>query len=526
MAGLVDMSSTIIMALLAISIFLGLLPLTSIYEYSDRFPSIDVSISYRGYTWLLQASESEPEFLLLVKDSSGRPLKAIYSLYAWMPSGEIKSLGIYGGQGIIRANYSVLRDFSREWREYLASRNTDPKYVSPGIILVGAIHEDQGIYDSIKGVPIKIEEITKNKSIAIEIIEHLEAKKPIAKPIEEPIANLSRSQENRGIAIGDIELQNRWPPGSINDACNYVPWYTECYFWVLEENYGSIMGVPLPIVAAMVRGPEADKIYAVNLRALYRSTSTISLNFMITASVASPSTPIDYRVVGASIALRQDKTWLDQHVLFRTGIDFTPPAILGIGFLGDIAAARYRLYVMTCPWGFCTSTPTNTLANMTLMRPSIVDNQMISYIMKDQNPYDGQGILEHALRYYMLNWAWSRDFKSQNAVGFDTFTVINDLNTYPIFSGSVDVLGILCGVWNIACQIASAATPILGASVGVEQANQVYMLLRVYTLLKNEYVNTGYWIWANYFYSPSTLLYGSSRSYIGSLYADIYVYRQ
>jgi hypothetical protein len=57
-----------------------------------------------------------------------------------MPSGEIKSLGIYGGQGIIRANYSVLRDFSREWREYLASRNTDPGYVSPGIILVGAIH--------------------------------------------------------------------------------------------------------------------------------------------------------------------------------------------------------------------------------------------------------------------------------------------------------------------------------------------------------------------------------------------------
>jgi hypothetical protein len=207
------------MALLAISIFLGLLPLTSIYEYYDRFPSIDVSISYRGYTWLLQASESEPEFLLLVKDSSGRPLKAIYSLYAWMPSGEIKSLGIYGGQGIIRANYSILRDFSREWREYLASRNTDPKYVSPGIILVGAIHEDQGIYDSIKGVPIKIEEITKNKSIAIEIIEHLEAKKPIANPI----ANHSISQENRGIAIGDIKLQNQWPPRSINDACYSVP---------------------------------------------------------------------------------------------------------------------------------------------------------------------------------------------------------------------------------------------------------------------------------------------------------------
>jgi len=62
-----------------------------------------------------------------------------------MPSGEIKGLGIYGGgQGVIRANYSVLRDFSREWREYLASRNTDPGYISPGIILVGAIHEDQG----------------------------------------------------------------------------------------------------------------------------------------------------------------------------------------------------------------------------------------------------------------------------------------------------------------------------------------------------------------------------------------------
>jgi len=76
------MGSALVMALIAISIFLGLLPLTSVYEYSDRFPSIDVSISYRGYTWLLQGSESEPEFLLLVKDRSGRPLKAIYSVYA------------------------------------------------------------------------------------------------------------------------------------------------------------------------------------------------------------------------------------------------------------------------------------------------------------------------------------------------------------------------------------------------------------------------------------------------------------
>ncbi len=200
-AGLVNVNSAIVIVFLAVSILLGLLPLASTYEYIDRFPSIEVSISYRGYTSPLQGSESEPEFLLLVKDSSGRPLKAIYSVYAWMPSGEIKGLGIYGGVRIIRANYSVLRDFSREWREYLASKNTDPIYVSPGIILAGAIHEDQGIYDSIKGVPIKIEEIIKNKSIAIEITEHLDAKKPIA--------NHSRSQGNRGIAIGDIKLQNQ-----------------------------------------------------------------------------------------------------------------------------------------------------------------------------------------------------------------------------------------------------------------------------------------------------------------------------
>lgn len=358
---------------------------------------------------------------------------------------------------------------------YLARNNT-----------CGSNTRGSRIYDSIKGVPIKIEEIIKNKSVAIEITEHLEARKPMA--------NHSRSQGNRGTAIGDIKLQNQWPPGSINDTCYYVPWYTECYYWVLEENYRSVMGVPLPIVAAMVRGPEADKIDSISLRAFYRYTSTISLNFMITASVASPSTPIDYRAVGASMALRQDKTWLDRHILFRTGIDFTPPAILGIGFLGDIAAARYRLYVMTCPWGFCTSTPTNTLANMTLMRPSIVDNQMISYIMKDQNPYDGQGILEYALRHYMLNWAWSRDFKSQNYVYFDVFTVINDLNTYPIFSGSVNVLGILCGVWKIACQIKDNAPTIMGASVGVEQTNQLYMLLFIEARLRSEYVNMGYWI--------------------------------
>ncbi|MEM4969786.1 MAG: hypothetical protein QXE01_00875 [Sulfolobales archaeon] len=514
--GLVDIHSALVIALLTISIFLGLILFTSVYYYYDRFPSIEVSISYRDYTWLLQSPGSEPEFLILVKDSYGRPLKAVYSIYGWTPAGEIRSLGIYGGNGVIRANHSVLRDFSREWWDYLASRKTDPRYVSPGIILAGAIHEDQGVYDSLKAVPIRIEEIINNRSIAIEIIEHLEIKKPIA--------NHSRSQVNSEIPARDIRLQDQWPPGSINYYCNWAPWYTECYYWVLEENYGSIMGVPLPVVASLVRGPDSDKIDVVNLRALYRSTSSVSLNFMITASVGSSSTPVDYRVVGASMALRQDNTWLDVDTTLRSDINFTPPAILGIGFLGDIAAARYRLYVMTCPWGFCSSIPTDTLANMTLMRPSIVNNQMISYIMKDENPYDGQGILEAAIRYYILDWAWSRDFKSQDAVGFDTFTVINDLKTYPIFSGSVNVLGIFCGVWKIACQIRSDAPAIMGASVGVEEVNQVYMLLRVYALLKSEYAYAGYWIVANYFYSPSTLLYGSSRSYIGSLYSDIYVY--
>lgn len=506
-----------VLVIITLSIFSALLG----FSWEDRVGGFQEDYSFYGFKTSYYLSPSgDPEFVILVMERSGRPLRAIYSLYYWDPNGYMQELGVFGGYGVVRINYSIIYSFSSEWLNYLRSRGNDPKFVSPGLILMGAIHENNSIYDSIRSVPIRIEDVISRKSVSIEIIEDLGNKKPLK------ILNNTNGSQTSAVSQSIKPIQSQWPPGNINDYCNAVPWYVECYYWVLEENYGSKMGVPLPIVAAKVGGPDADKVDIVSLRAYYKSTSSVSLKFIITASVGSPLTPIDYRVVGASMTLREDKVWLDQYVDFRSGIDYTPPAILGIGFLGDIAAARYRLYVMTCPWGFCSSTPTDTLANMTLMRPSIVDNQMISYIMKDQDPYDGQGILENALRYYMLNWAWSRDFKSQKSIFIDVFKVIDDLNTYPIFSGSIDVLGILCGVWGIACEIARTAPSVLGASVGVEVSNQVYMLLVVSAYLRDEYVNTSYWIWANYFYSPSTLLYGSSRSYIGSLYADIYVYRQ
>ncbi|MEM4970208.1 MAG: hypothetical protein QXE01_03020 [Sulfolobales archaeon] len=40
------------------------------------------------------------------------------------------------------------------------------------------------------------------------------------------------------------------------------------------------------------------------------------------------------------------------------------------------------------------------------------------------------------------------------------------------------MLGILCGIWGWVCEIAGSAAPILGASIGVEQANQIYVTLR------------------------------------------------
>ncbi len=196
--------SVLVIVLLAIAALIGVLGSSFIgtadQYYRDQFLGISVS-SYRGY--------DGPEFLVIIKDHAGRPLKVVYSVYAWMPNGSIVGLGIYGGHGVVKINYSVIKGFSEEWIAHMALRKSDPAKILPSILLLGAIHENGSVYESLRAVPIKTPDVAANKSIVVEIVEDLRGREPTAR------YNSSAPGTAQKVSPKGSTTLEEFPPGSI-----------------------------------------------------------------------------------------------------------------------------------------------------------------------------------------------------------------------------------------------------------------------------------------------------------------------
>ncbi len=487
-------------------------------DYNNK--PFGVSVAYSSQ------DSQDPEFIVVIKDRSGRPLKTIYSVYMWMPDGKIESLGVYGGSGIIKINYSVVREFSRKWHDYIVSMKSDPRMVLPGLILMGAVHENSAVYDSLRGVPINTREILGNRSVVIEIIEDLSVKKPLVR-----INGTNQSTGSLAMGTG-MGLQSDWPPGEIpyRSDCIYFYPYKYCFYWGLESS-DSVIGESIPLVATYVYGPEASRVYDVKLRAYYRSTSSVTIDFMITAEVGDGAS-IEHQIIGASMSLSGDNVWLNADRGFINGVSFTLPATLGIGVKGDMAVGKYRLYVYVYvyrdgSWVLIYKDPYNTVANMTLMRPQTMYNRMIDLPMVGGPPSKySSNTLEAAFAYYIEKWSMSNRKWNNYYVRIDAFDVMDQTGTLPTLSISAAVAGILCalkGPLSLACAVATVSALTLGASVGATVKSSTYMYLDAIITLKLEYVNSIYVIGAGYLYSPGTLLYNNNRYYIGSLYVDALV---
>lgn len=115
-----------------------------------------------------------------------------------------------------------------------------------------------------------------------------------------------------------------------------------CYVWRLEKDHSG-MNIPLPLIAAYVHGSYADKVDFVDFRAYYGSTSSVSIDLKVVTGVGY-GTNLDYEIIGTTMTLTGDNPWLNEDRTYRNNLDFVPPVMLCIGFLGDVALARYRLY--------------------------------------------------------------------------------------------------------------------------------------------------------------------------------------
>ena len=416
--------------------------------------------------------------------------KVAVSLYAWMPDGSMSELGIYIGSNEVTVDVEKVSSILAQWRQYLLSKNTNPALVKPSIIILATFHEKDKVSTIIKAVPLDMERILSRKeSVTIEI--YVDARDKVIVADKNRIAILT-SQASMGV---------------IEDHCDILYNSSEYYFlWKLSEPYYYKLNISVPLVAVKVEGL-SDYIHTVLLREYYmaKRSQGVEVVFTISASIKAENGEKSYKIPGYVMSLTgEDKVWIDYYKRFWENYDFDDSAILAVGFYGDIAFVHFKLYYCY-PSIRCIQLPNEI--NMTLLRPVIENNQMIPWYGIDDNPDDGQGDLESAVKALLENWNLSRDYIDYGGIYIDIFDMMLDMELPSLLA--VSVLPLL--------DMEGETFPITGllfASVGITRQDTTKMMVgcNINVEIKN------YEVWANYVYSPVKFLYGGSMCPIGSFY--------
>ena len=492
---------TAIVVLIAITVAgAGLLYTTSTgtVKNDPYFPGANV----RYYKPFLH---SDPKFTVRVRDAQGRVLPAILSLYAWMPNGSMVSLGIYAGLGDIAVDYDAVKEAMLVWRTHLLLQGNNPDLVEPGILVFGAIHGKSGVYPLLRAITLDTDKIVRGLSVAVTIVEDLRGRPPaVSKGWTTGEASLAEGNP-RSITLPLPEEAGRvcyWDSG--------IEGYTlSCYIWSLEEVTGLRLASGLPFVVVYLRG-EVDALNHVSVVEVFESQSSkgLEIGFGATASVGDPVAGwTEYWVPGFTVKLLGDKVWLYTHRVFMRKMNFTSPAIVSVGIKGDAALLTYRLYKCSGPGSGeeAVCSPTNTVAEVSLARPVVENNQLVPWHEVDQDPDDWLGPAEQGFRAYSTWWMRGRMAGDVGVAPLTSLDVEAQIGAPPLFSVSTDVFG--RGLW----------IPV--GSTGVE-APAKFLICDVF--LKDRLV-LNHTIVADYFYSPPQFNYGGRYYSMGSMYLDVRV---
>ncbi len=369
----------------------------------ERIVKVDPYFPGAKVEYYMRSASSNPEFIIKLRDTQGRVLPALVSLYTWMPNGSVVSLGIYAGIGEVTSNYSLISAAMLAWRSHLGLQGNDPDLVEPSILILGAIHRENGVYPILRAVTLDTTLFLRGLSVTVEIVEDLEGRVPL----------LQGTQVTGGGYPPDLEAEDKHIPlpDGAEKIC-YNPSSTgkaslSCYVWSLESVLGLKLGSGLPLAAIYIDGG-VEVLNSVVLLLAFQSKSSegLEIGFGVSASIANPATgKAEYEVLGFSTKLLGDRVWLYDYKRFVQGVNITSPTIVAVGVKGDAALLRYRLYL--CPGSGGTGSPkcspTSVVAEVSMARPAISNDQLVFWYGMDKNPDDGAGPLEQGFKAYRNN---------------------------------------------------------------------------------------------------------------------------
>ncbi len=451
---------------------------------------------------------SRPRLTVEIRDAKGNPLPTSLSLYVWMPNGSIVELETRMGKGRVIFNYGLVKKAMAEWRAHLKRGGNNPDLVEPGILLLGAVHADNGIYPLLRAVTLDTAKITKDLTITITITENITGKPPLIP------RNKTAKPPSLGKPDTKIKKPLEFPPSEVEETCYSYPGpegtFLECYIWKLERIIYYKPDTGMPLITTYVYG-SVEALANVGMREVFstKTSENLEAGFGIAASVskASLTGSVEYEIPGFTVKLKGDNLWLNEFKAFTRGTDFSGPTILSIGIKGDAVFANYRLYYYfgLGGVGWFETKPTDTMANMSLARPKIVNDKLVFWYEIDRNPNDGVGLAEHGFNSYKNNWNWSNLYTDLHGAFLSSYDVQVEIATLPLFSASIEVFGVE-----------------LGVSVGITRQDLSTKALSCDIYLDPDAVSS-YVVLANYFYSPAYFEYEGNYYPIGSMYIDAYV---
>ncbi len=491
---------------------------------SARYQGTGIRVDYTR-----PAPGEEPRFIVSLASISPGDRVSI-SAYAWLSNGSFRCLGRYSSSNnVVVLDWGALAKAMGDWVSHYRELGLSPEGVSLGILLIGTVARNDGLYAVAASVPVSPSLVAEGSGVTvrlssppIKILDIDEVRESLAKSIGVSPDKLKMNEK--------ASSSDEWPP-NIRESCYnfcYGPHtcYMVCYEWHPESGSPNHIGlnVRIPLVASVIKGEEAyNGIYYVVLREVLRARSQASVSIGISAVAGitggGGGGGVSYSIIGYSW-VASDEKWadLDYSKGFMPGQDFTAPnTVLYVGFKGDIAVSKYRLYRcvywFTPPQRECA--PLNEWANITVVRPAggaPLNNSLGVWGTASLYNYNDP-VTRQYIDLVLNDWLdYSNQRLATNNITLTSYMIRNELNTLLSLSGGVNVLSLIMP------SLPAALAPILGVSVGVtvNTADSQYMDLWAHIRL-----NTGEELHWEYAKSPILYFKNGNQYRIGMVYIRV-----
>lgn len=434
-----------------------------------------------------------------------------------LPNGSLMDLGTFSGQDKIKISYGRLVKAAEIWDLHLKTANIDPSAVSPSLLLMGTLQDENGnVKYFIKAVPINVGKVLEGRSIQVKLPRESSKTLYSGAQIREKFRPAGPQKANGDAASAATE---NWPPSFDYDQCYPVcdPWtgicYPICLVWKLEEVITSAPDTIIPLAAFQVTG-NTNAINAVVITALYKQKTVQNLELSFSAAAAlekgDSSSSIEAEVAGFSYTINTKDLSIPGSDTLIWGSRITSPSVIGAGIKGNVVLAKYRLYW----WNGFSSLPLGDVAYVILGKPDEGDMNLRSFVEPGWPGQDG-GIMRKTMWFVHSYWEPSFYKEETGRLVVYDLNYVQSTQTLPLFAASAAVLGTL-SYSNL-----ELAPFVMAVGVGFNTDSVQYSLLHVAFLLKEEYQDG---LVAGKVYSSKIKFHYNGNEYkLAGMYGDVYV---